>query len=252
MRLNDKVAIVTGSGSGIGQAIAEHFAREGAKVVGVEVNPQRGQAVVDAIVQKGGTATFIQADVSNANKVKNAIDRAVQQYGTLDILCNNAAVQLIGQDARAHELSEAIWDLTLNINLRSVWLCSKYAIPYMLERGGSIINIASPTGLYGIGAGYTAYSASKAGVFGLTRVMAVDYARNNIRVNAIVPGTTQTPLIASVLEDQQVVTNLLNKTPLGRLGRPEDVAGLAVFLASPEANYCTGAFFTADGGLTAV
>src|SRR5919201_4536968 len=114
MRLKDKVAIVTGSGSGIGQAIAEHFANEGANVVGVEVNPQRGQAAVDAIVQKGGTATFIQADVSNANDVKNAMDRAVQKYGALDILCNNAAVQLVGQDALAHELSDAIWDLTLN------------------------------------------------------------------------------------------------------------------------------------------
>jgi NAD(P)-dependent dehydrogenase (short-subunit alcohol dehydrogenase family) len=252
MRLKDKVAIVTGSGSGIGQAIAEHFASEGAKVVGVEVNPKRGQAVVDAIVQKGGTATLIQADVSNANEVKNAIDRAVQKYGALDILCNNAAVQLIGKDARAHELSEEIWDLTININLRSVWLCSKYAIPYMLERGGSIINIASPTGLYGIGVGFTAYSTSKAGVFGLTRVMAADYGQNQIRVNAIVPGTTQTPLIASILEDQQFVSNLLTKTPLGRLGTPEDLAGLAVFLASDESGYCTGGFYMADGGLTAV
>ncbi|HZQ09203.1 MAG TPA: SDR family NAD(P)-dependent oxidoreductase [Anaerolineae bacterium] len=252
MRLKDKVGIVTGGGSGIGCAIAEHFAREGAHVVVVELNAERGQAVVDGILRSQGTAIFVQADVSNASQVKNAIDRAVEQYGALDILCNNAAIQLIGQDARAHEVSEEVWDLTLNINLRSVWLCCKYAIPYMLERGGSIINIASPTGLYGIGAGFTAYSTSKAGIFGLTRVMAVDYGSNQIRVNAIVPGTTQTPLIATLLANQQHVSNLLSRTPLGRFGTPEDEAGLAVFLASDESSYCTGGYYMADGGLTAV
>jgi len=162
-------------------------------------------------------------------------------------------VELHGQDARAHELSAETWDRTHAINLRSVWLCSKYAIPPMLEHhGGSIIHVASPTGLYGCAPGYTAYSASKGGVVALTRVMAADYARDNIRVNAIVPGTTDTPMIAPLLEDEGVRARLMALSPMGRLGRPDDVAGLAVFLASDESAYCTGGIYMADGGLTAI
>jgi len=162
-------------------------------------------------------------------------------------------VQLHGQDARAHELSEEVWDRTYAVNLRGVWLCSKYAIPLMLKQGGgSIIHVASPTGMLGCAPGYTAYSSSKGGVFGLTRVMAADYARDNIRVNAIVPGAMETPLIAELLTDQQTRQNLAALMPLGRLGQPEDVVGLALFLASDESRFCTGGIYMVDGGLTAV
>jgi len=166
---------------------------------------------------------------------------------------NNAAVQLHGQDARAHELSEEVWDRTYAVNIRGPWLCAKYAIPAMLSRGGgAIVNIASPTGMVGCAPGYTAYSSSKGAVFALTRVMAADYARDGIRVNAIVPGPTDTPLIAEMLADPQQREELNRLTLFGRLGRPEEVASLAVFLASDEAIFCTGGFYMVDGGLTAI
>jgi 3-oxoacyl-[acyl-carrier protein] reductase len=180
------------------------------------------------------------------------VEAAIEHYGGIDVLYNNAAVQLHGQDARAHELSEEIWDRTQSINLKGVWLCSKYVIPVMLERGGgSIIHVASPTGLSGCAPGYTAYSSSKGGVIALTRVMAMDYARHNIRVNAIVPGATDTPLIGELLADEQTRQNLLAMMPMGRIGVPEDVAGLALFLASDDSLFCTGGIYMVDGGLTA-
>ncbi|PYV39287.1 MAG: short-chain dehydrogenase [Acidobacteria bacterium] len=253
MRLKGKVAVVTGAGAGMGQAVALRFAREGARVVVAEVNTVSGKSAVEAIQRAQGESIFVHADVSEEKEVQLMIAATLNQYGRVDILYNNAAVELHGQDARAHELSAETWDRTHAINLRSVWLCSKYAIPPMLEHhGGSIIHVASPTGLYGCAPGYTAYSASKGGVVALTRVMAADYARDNIRVNAIVPGTTDTPMIAPLLEDEGVRARLMALSPMGRLGRPDDVAGLAVFLASDESAYCTGGIYMADGGLTAI
>ena len=253
MRLKDKVAIVTGGGAGMGQAVAQRFAQEGAQVVVAEINPTAGQKVVAAIKQTGGEAIFARVDVSNAAEVEATVATAVEHYGGVDVLYNNAAVQLHGQDARAHELSEAVWDQTYAINIRGVWLCSKYVIPAMLDRGGgSIIQVASPTGLVGCAPGYTAYSSSKGAVYGLTRVMAADYAGDNIRVNAVVPGATDTPLIKDLLADAETRQELAALSPLGRLGTPEDIVGLALFLASDESSFCTGGIFTADGGLTAI
>jgi NAD(P)-dependent dehydrogenase (short-subunit alcohol dehydrogenase family) len=251
MKLKEKVAIVTGGGSGMGRAVAEQFACNGARVVIAEINAGSGEEVVATIRKKGGDAIFVHSDVSKTADVRAMIATTVECYGGVDVLYNNAAVQLIGQDGRAHELPEEIWDLTLSINLRGLWLCSKYTIPTMLKRGGgSIIHAASPTGLKAC-PGYSAYSASKGGVIALTRTMAVDYARDNIRVNAIVPGVTDTLLIRELTADEKTRARLIAATPLGRLGTPTDVTGLALFLASDESSFCTGGLYMVDGGLTA-
>jgi NAD(P)-dependent dehydrogenase (short-subunit alcohol dehydrogenase family) len=237
----------------MGEAVARGFAREGANVVVAEINPTNGEKIAEAIRQTGGEASFVRVDVSKAAEVEGMAAAALQQYGRIDILYSNAAVQLHRKDARAHEVSEEIWDRTYAINIRGVWLCAKYVIPAMLKQGGgSIINVASPTGLYGCAPGYAAYSSSKGAVFALTRVMAVDYARDGIRVNAVVPGATETPLIQELLADAKTRQELSALSPIGRLGRPEDVVGLAIFLASDEAAFCTGGIYMADGGLTAI
>lgn len=253
MRLKEKVVIVTGAGAGMGLAVARAYANEGAKVAVVDINAADGAAAVEAIQAAGGEAIFVQADVADTDAVATMVTTAVTQFGEIDILYNNAAVQLHGQDARAHELSEEIWDRTYGINIRGLWLCAKYVIPSMLKRGsGSIINVASPTGLVGCAPGYTAYSSSKGAVFALTRVMAVDYAHDQIRVNAVVPGATETPLTQDLFADPATRQSLIDATPLGRLGQAEDVVGLALFLASDESAYCTGGTYMVDGGLTAV
>jgi NAD(P)-dependent dehydrogenase (short-subunit alcohol dehydrogenase family) len=253
MRLKGKVAVVTGGAMGMGRVVAERFAREGASVAIGDINTDRGEAVVRTIQSEGGDALFVRSDVRKSAEVNSMFTTAVDRFGGVDILYNNAAVQLHGKDARAHELSEEIWDRTHSTNLRGVWLCSKYAIPIMLTRGGgSIIHVASPTGLTGCAPGYTAYSSSKGGVIGLTRVMAADYARENIRVNALVPGPMDTPLIADLVANEETRASIAAKTLLGRLGTSEDVVGLAVFLASDESSYCTGGIYMVDGGLTAV
>ncbi len=253
MRLKNKVAIVTGGGAGMGRAVAAAYAREGASVAVVDINAADAQTVAESIRVAGGDVLALRADISQSAEVETMVAATVAEFGGVDVLYSNAAVQLHGQDARAHELSEEIWDRTLNINLRGVWLCAKYAIPAMLARGGgSIINVASPTGLFGLAPEYTAYSSSKGGVFALTRVMAVDYARDHIRVNALVPGATETPLTQELFADAETRNGLINSTPLGRLGRAEDVVGMAIFLASDEAAFCTGGYYTVDGGLTAV
>jgi NAD(P)-dependent dehydrogenase (short-subunit alcohol dehydrogenase family) len=177
---------------------------------------------------------------------------ALQRYGKIDILCNNAAVLLIHEEARAHELTNETWDRTMAVNLRGYWLCSKYVIPAMLRQGGgSIIHVASPTGLFGF-TRLTAYSTSKGGVVGLMRSMAADYAPDHIRVNAIVPGTIDTPMNAIELADPQNRARYAGMAPARRLGTPEDLSGIAVFLASEDSSYCVGGIFTVDGGLTAI
>jgi NAD(P)-dependent dehydrogenase (short-subunit alcohol dehydrogenase family) len=253
MRLEDKIAIVTGAGGGMGRAVAQGFAKEGARVVVADINASSGEAAVEAIRHAGGNALAVGGDISKATCVEAMVAAGVEHFGGVDILYNNAAVQLHGRDVRAHELSEEVWDRTHSINLRGVWLCSSIRFRKMLKRGGgSIIHVASPTGLLGCAPGYTAYSSSKGGVFALTRVMAADYAHENIRVNAIVPGPIDTPLIAELVADSQTRAGIIARTLLGRLGAPEDVVGLAVFLASDESRYCTGGLYIVDGGITAV
>jgi NAD(P)-dependent dehydrogenase (short-subunit alcohol dehydrogenase family) len=247
MRLKDKVAIVTGGGAGVGEAIALRYAKEGAKVVVAEIEPARGEKVVNAIRQFGGDALFVQTDVASEQQIQALVETALARFGQIDILVNNAAVLLAQKESRAHELTNEVWDRTMNVNLRGYWLCSKYVIPSMLKRGGSIIFIASRTGLRGF-AKLAAYSTSKGGVFALMRSMAVDYAADRIRVNAIVPGTMDTPMNAAQLSDPRAREKFIAKTPAGRLGIGDDIAGLAAFLASDDAGFCIGGVYMADGG----
>ncbi len=251
MKLEGKVAIVTGSAVGIGRSIAERFCREGAAVVLNDVNREAGDETAKSFESAGGNCHFVHADVSDEDAVRRLAGEVLRRYGRIDILCNNAAILLSGEEARAHELSRETWDRTLAVNLTGYWLCSKYVIPAMLERrSGSIIHVASPTGLLGFPK-LTAYSTSKGGVFALMRAMAADYGRDGIRVNAIVPGTIDTPMNAATLSNPENRSRFAALAPLGRLGSPEDLAGIALFLASDDSAYCTGGVFTVDGGLTA-
>src|SRR6516162_5589685 len=252
MRLQGRVAIVTGAGAGIGKAIAERFGREGAAVVVAERDPTSGRTTAEAIEASGGEALFVPTDVSDEAQVKSLVDHTITRFRRIDVLCNNAAVLFFRDEAPAHELQSETWDRTMAVNLRGYWLTSKYVLPAMLrQQSGSIIHVASPTGIYGF-ARLTAYSASKGGVFGLMRAMAADYAPHHIRVNAIVPGTIDTPMNAVELSDPVARERYAELTPARRLGTGEDLAGVAVFLASDDSDYCVGGVFTVDGGLTAI
>jgi NAD(P)-dependent dehydrogenase (short-subunit alcohol dehydrogenase family) len=247
VRLQGKVAIVTGAGSGIGRAITRGFAAEGARVLAADIRLEAAQETC-AMSPPAGSTIALQADVSRAADAQRMVAAAVERFGRLDVLVNNAAIQLIGQDAPCHELDEDVWERTMAVNLRGPFLCTKHALPELIRAGGgSIVNIASPTG-FDKGAGYTAYATSKGGLSTLTRVVALDYAGHKVRCNAIVPGATETPLIASLLDDPDVRARLERLSPLGRLGQPQDLVPLAIYLASDESAFSTGAHFFADGG----
>ena len=253
MRLQDKVAIVTGSALGLGRAVATRYAREGAIVVAADINEGEGAAVVDQLRHDGLRADFVRTDVSAEREVIGLMKTAIEKYGHIDILYNSAAVLCADREAFAHEISLETWEYVMGVNLRGPFLCSKYAIPSMLKNGGgSIIHTGSPTGLIGCAPKLTAYSVSKGGIAGLTRVMAAAYAPNNIRVNSIVPGTMDTPMNRYILNSAEVREEYRQAVPLKRLGKPEDIEGIAVFLASDESAYCTGGTYMCDGGLTAV
>lgn len=253
MRLQGKVAVVTGSAVGLGRAVAMRFAREGASVVAADINELDGAATVDQIKKSGHEALFVPTDISVESSVERLMSTAIDKYGHIDVLYNNAAVLCADREAFVHKLSLENWEYVLGVNLRGPFLCSKHAIPSMLKQGtGSIIHTGSPTGITGCAPKLTAYSVSKGGISGLTRVMAAAYGPDNIRVNAIVPGTMDTPMNRYLLDDPNAREEYRQAVPLGRLGRPEDIEGIAVFLASDESAYCTGGTYMCDGGLTAV
>ncbi len=245
MRLNNKIAIVTGAGRGIGKAVALRFAEEGAKVVVDDVNNANGASTVDAINAAGGEALFINADVSDAAEAESLISSTVDTYGTVDILVNNAICSTA-------DVLNNNWEANLAVALQGTSHCSNAAIPVMQQKGGgSIVNIASVNGLIGLQAIH-AYSAAKGGVIALTRSMAVAHGKDNIRINCICPGTIQTEVWDPMIErNPQILDEITPWYPLGRIGQPIDIANAALFLASDEASFATGAVFVIDGGLTA-
>jgi NAD(P)-dependent dehydrogenase (short-subunit alcohol dehydrogenase family) len=247
-RLKDKVAIVTGGGSGIGRATCLLFACEGAKVVVADYIPEGGNETVRQISAAGGQAVFVQADVSKSADVQNMIGAAVRNYGRVDILFNNAGIE--GPSAKLANLKEEDWDRVIAIDLTSVYLGMKYVIPEMIKQGGGvIISTASVAGLVGF-QGSGAYAAAKAGVINLTRLAALEYADKNIRVNCICPGVIETPMVERVMGGRPR-ERIVRSEPIGRLGRPEDIANAALFLASDESSFATGAPFIIDGGYVA-
>jgi NAD(P)-dependent dehydrogenase (short-subunit alcohol dehydrogenase family) len=243
--LEDKVAIVTAAGSGIGEAAAIAFAREGAKVVVADVDPKGGKATVDQIRKSGGEAIFVQVDVSREDEVVRMVDTAVQTYGHLNCAFNNAGVG--NKPAITTELTEADWHRVLNINLIGTWLCMKHQIPHMLKNGGAIVNTSSNAGLRGL-EGMGPYVAAKAGVLGLTRTVALEYASQGIRVNAICPGLINSPHIRHQGGRDGVDWSKRVKLPMGRPGEPAEVGELAAWLCSPLASYMNGQTISVDGG----
>lgn len=250
-RLAGEIALVTGGGSGIGRAIALRFASEGATVIAIDVDEAAAMQTAALAAESGAEIVALPADVSQADEVREAMEAVAGRWGHLDVLCNNAGIYLSGKgDTLVHELDEAVWDQVLGVNLKGVFLCTKYAIPLMLA-GGSIVNIASIAGLIGRDTAQ-AYVASKGGVIALTRSLAVHYAPQGIRANAICPGRVDTPLVADDYATPEVREAFARAHPLGRFGAPEDIANLALFLASDESAWITGAHYVIDGGYTAL
>lgn len=252
-RLDGKVAIVTGGGSGIGRASAELFARQGATVGVVDIRAEAAHEVAAAISAEGGRALGLAADVTDDAQVRSAVDAVVAEFGNVTVLYNNAG---IGSSGAVDVAQESDWDRCFDINVKGTFLCSRAAVPSMLAAGGgSIINQGSVAALVGI-ANFAAYCAAKGAVVALTRSMSVDLAPRGIRVNVIAPGTVYTPLMEPMLTARgggdldKGLAMTIEKYPIGRLGDPADIAAAALFLASDEAAFVTGSVLTADGGMT--
>jgi meso-butanediol dehydrogenase/(S,S)-butanediol dehydrogenase/diacetyl reductase len=244
--LENAVAIVTGAGSGIGRASARRFAAEGATVLVVDVRGHKASACVDEIVEAGGRAQACETDVSDPAQVEAMVATAARDLGGLDVLFNNAGV---GVPGTAVELAGADWERIWNTNVSSLFYGAKYAVPLMAERGGSIVATASISGLTADG-GQVGYAASKAAVIGLTRALAVDHARQGVRVNCICPGMTATPPMLYALGDGPLSDAANDAIPVGRLATPDELAAVAVWLASAQSSYVTGQAIVVDGGLT--
>ncbi|PET44077.1 short-chain dehydrogenase [Bacillus sp. AFS001701] len=246
MRLIDKVAVITGGGSGIGRATAIRFAKEGAKIVIADINEVTGEETLGVINQQNQEAIFIKTNVAESKSIQNLIKRAVEHFGRIDILFNNAGIG--NSEVRSVDLAEEEWDQVIDINLKSVFLGIKYAIPELKKSGnGVIINTASLLGLKGRKY-VSAYNASKGGVVLLTQNAALEYGKYNIRVNAIAPGIIDTNIIKEWKNDERKWSILSRANALGRIGSPDEIASAALFLASDEASFVTGATLSVDGG----
>lgn len=251
MKLNNKVAIVTGAAAGMGEAIAKEFAKEGAKVVvNYSRSSQEAEAIVDKITKDGGEAIAVKADVSKSEDVKQMIEKTIDKFGKIDILVNNAGI--LDDYTPVVDTSEELWDRIIGVNLKGPFLCSKYAIPYMLkEKKGVIINLSSIAGFVS-GGGGAAYTSSKHGVIGLTKQIAYDYGKLGIRANAICPGAIKTRMTEEILKnDDAPVMEAIKSVPAGRYGYPEEIAKLALFLASDDSDFIHGAPILIDGGWVA-
>lgn len=248
--MKDKVALITGGTSGIGEASAYAFVREGAKVVITGRREEQGNAIVDRIRADGGEAAFVQTDIQKLEDVKNMVEKTIETFGRLDYAINNAGVEqyfkpLTGQ-------SERVYQLIMDTNVKGVWMSMQAEIPAMLETGGgAIVNVSSVFGLVGAMYG-PLYSASKHAVIGLTKSVALEFARQNVRVNALLPGGVETPMIERLVQgDEQAAKQLEALHPIGRAGRPEEIAETCVWLCSDKASFITGSSVSADGGYTA-
>lgn len=260
LRLDGKVALITGAGSGQGAAAARLFARQGAAVVIGEVRAEAGEAVAEEVRQSGGRALAIGCDVSHADQVEAMMKTAVSELGRLDILYNNAGVWYAAfghyrpgiTDAPSPLLEENIWDRTIDVNLKGTYLCCRFGIPAMRESGGggSIINVSSIAAIR-VGRGASdAYTAAKGGIMAMTRTLAIEHSQYGIRCNCLFPGPIATPMIGEMTPEKEEWAR--ESVPLGRWGQPEDVAHMALFLASDEASWITGGMFVIDGGYTAL
>ena len=249
-RVNGKVALVTGGGSGIGRATALTFTREGAKVVVADVVIAGGEETVQLIKAAGGEAVFVKTDVAHAAAVEAMVKKAVDTYGRLDCAFNNAGIEGVIQPTA--EYGEEHWDRVLAINLKGVWLCMKYEIPPMLKQGsGAIVNTASVAGLVGL-PGFSAYVAAKHGVNGLTKTAALEYAKAGIRVNAVCPGAIRTPMFERGVRDNPGLEEQVRAMePIGRMATPEEVGEAVVWLCSEAASFVTGLPMAVDGGWVA-
>jgi NAD(P)-dependent dehydrogenase (short-subunit alcohol dehydrogenase family) len=250
-RFESKVVLITGATSGIGQATAERFAAEGAKVVCVGRNSDRGNALVKRIKANSGSALFVAADVRQRALAESSVKKATDEFGRLDVLFNNAGIELI---RGAAEMTEEEWDEVVDTNLKSMFLFSKYALPWLKKTKGVIINTGSELGFVGA-PNYTAYCASKGGAVLFTRALALECAPLGIRVNCVCPGATQTSMlereVAHYKDKEAVTKSILENVPLHRIAAPEEIASAVFFLASEEAKYVTGASLSIDGGTTA-
>jgi NAD(P)-dependent dehydrogenase (short-subunit alcohol dehydrogenase family) len=248
MRLEGKVALITGGASGMGRVASQLFAEEGASVVITDLNDEAGEEVASGI---GDLALYVHADVSHEEDARAMVETAVERFGRLDVLYNNAGV-MPGEDGSVHTTSKEIWDLTLDVNVKGVAFGCKYGIPVMIDNGGgSVINVASFVAWMGAATSQTAYTASKGAVLSMTREIAVEYARKGIRCNALCPGPIETPLLMKLLSDEEKRRRRFVHIPMGRLGQAEELAKAALFLASDDSSFMTGASLIVDGGVTA-